>query len=270
MFFSKKFLTNIFLAASLTVQALEASLITKLFGPSERVHLGSDQATQWYQDKAHEFLKYFDVKDADAIEILKLSWHMHPEYRLIPGMTGKSGIWINEAVLEKFDEQERLWVIAHETAHYAYHHVWKKIGLGLTVKIVSSIPAALMGAYLVWRINHDDELRTKALWQNMLNGASMGLIGGMYAIDFQATGSLLLNNKARKYEIEADLMAAQMLCVNGYQATVQVHIQTLSSWISEGRAVWNVVDHPSLEESLVYLQAFWDTYSKILNANQPL
>ena len=247
---------------------MQSSITTALFGPIERAHSGTQQASEWYQKKAHEFLGYFGIKDAETIGIYKLDWTLHPEYRLVPGLAMRSGIWLNESALEKLDESERLWVIAHETAHYTYNHAWRKIGVETACTVASSLSAALMGAAFVWRLKRYHELFTQPLWKNMLNGAAVGLIGGMYTISSYINARPALNSYAKTLEIQADLMAAKMLCTNGYTPTVQAHIQSLSDSIAKGAFVYNIQDHPSLEESLAYLQAFWTGFTEEINNAQ--
>ena len=166
-------------------------------------------------------------------------------------------------------EQEWLWIVAHEAAHYAHSHGWRKTGMEVAIRAISAVPAALYVAIFVWQLKRSNELGTKALWKNMLNGGAVGLCAGVYAINNYVSSRPALNGYAKSLEIEADLKAAQMLCMHGYSATVQAHVQSLSSAIAHGLVTYNILDHPSLEESLIYMQAFWNAYSQAQGSNQP-
>ena len=269
MFISKKILiATLFTAIITTAPGIQASITTRLFGSLEQAQLGMEQASQCYQDKAHEFLNYFGVKDAENVGIYKINWALHPEYRILPAFAARSGIWLNETIFDKSTEQEQLWIIAHETAHYAHSHAWRKFGVETGSKFFSATSAIVVGAVFVWRLKHYDELNTKALWQNMLTGAFLGFMGGTTAITQYLNLRPGINGYAKELEIEADLKAAQMLCINGYASTVEAHVQNLSNMIAKGMVTVNIQDHPSLEESLQYMQAFWDAYTQALKSNQ--
>ena len=101
MISTKQFSSIIFFIASIVAfNGLQASITTQLFGPMERAQFGTELASQLYQDKAHEFLNCFGVNGADSVEIYKINWALHSEYRLLPGMASRSGIWLNETILD--------------------------------------------------------------------------------------------------------------------------------------------------------------------------
>lgn len=245
-----------------TTCSLKASLSANLFGPLECALYGTQRASQWYQDKAHEFLKYFGVKDAENVEIYILDGKLNPANRILPGLTARSGIWFNEPVLTATDEQNKLWFIAHEAAHYANTHVWRKVGIECLFNILAATPATIMCALFAWHLHHYNELKPSSLWKNILKGASCGYLVGIHTINMYSASRSHVYNYAKKLEKEADLAAAQMLCKHGYQATVQARIQTLSALIAKGFVISDFQGHPSLEENLTYLQTFWDEWTK--------
>jgi len=257
----KNILTLILLSSCCIVHNISAfnfNVEEFILGKSGCASYGTESNTKWYQEKAREFLTNFGIKNAQDVQIYKLNLTANPEMKLIPGITARDGIWFNEDLMNNFSEQERTWFVAHETAHFTYKHILAKYLILNIQKAGLAIWSGLFGAGFTWAIQHYDILKKHSLLAGAIFGTYLTFMGTKRYV----SNSIMFLNFEKELEKQADLQAASMLCSHGLESVVLVRIETLKNQIGRGFFLINSLDHPSLEETLAYLQAFWNAWTQ--------
>jgi Zn-dependent protease with chaperone function len=236
-------------------------------------HYGAQPVSEWYQDKCHEFLNYLDVQHSEDIPVRNVA--LSPQimrlasqtfFDKIPAFTLATGIWINEEVLENVPEEVKLWVIAHESAHYSQGHgISNLIMANFTKWMPAVVVTAMTGATLLgfnWLSNKIDHLeRNRNRYQKIVFiFASIYFGSGMIQAAQQV--NLAYFESQKLFEKEADLAAAKMLCDHGCVSVVEHHLQALKDAVARGFIMLNGCNHPTFQEQVAYVQEFWDEYVK--------
>lgn len=231
---------------------------------------GSELASDWYQEKAHEMLAKMGVKDADHVIVRKLKVAPVGANALIhidkwPALTTWTGIWVNESILEKLPEEIRIWQLAHEAAHYKLKH-----GLIFLMlhEFSTQIPvlSALVSVVSIHKIlsfivpRYDYLKKHETLCQTIvILMASMWYGRGAITL-LKSTIEPTEYAVQKEFERQADLAAAEMFCNNGHAHIVERFIMALQKDIDSGRFALNGYNHPTLQEELQYLNEFWKSW----------
>ncbi|HML19868.1 MAG TPA: hypothetical protein PKD74_04800 [Candidatus Dependentiae bacterium] len=106
-------------------------------------------ASQWTQDKVHEFLEYFGVKDAESVPVFKLK-NSTDKFKVRRGII--SGISINEDLLmdssSSITEDDLLAIFAVAAATYTLLPDVAKCFLKYTTSL--ALPVATANIFLAW------------------------------------------------------------------------------------------------------------------------
>lgn len=139
-----------------------------------------------------------------------------------------AGIWLDQAALDRCSDEERLFQLYHEAAHYWLCHHQKLMAGVVGTSIVSSMLVARIDQSMNW------------LGALMLNGVQVaGLIAGLVAA-------------VRYQEKQADIKAAQVLIKIGKKEIVEWYIAQLKAASSESESLlwW-----ASIAERIAYLES---------------
>lgn len=241
-----------------TLSAFNFNIKELILGKSGCASYGTELCAEWYQEKTREFLTYFGVKNVCDIQIYRLSLTTNPEMKLIPGIAMRDGIWLNEDLMNTFSNDNRLWFIAHETAHFACNHAMAKIFVLNMQKISKILSSCVYGAGFAWALQHQDQLKKHPLLAGSVFGTYLSFIS---AKEYVSNINIFLAI-SKELEKQADLQAASMLCSHGLESVVLARIETLKDQVSKGFFIINSLDHPSLEDNLAYLQEFWNVWTQ--------
>jgi Zn-dependent protease with chaperone function len=271
--FTKKLVIFVMLCFSFHIHAISLDSLSPytLIDRYLAKHYGSEVASPWYHEKTVEFLKLSGVINADQVNVRKLSFsqsvNAYSQFTFInylPGLTLFSGIWFNESILEKMSEENKLWVIAHEAAHYRLGH---GMSIPLFNYVTKMIPVVymtgFMGASLLgfnWISKKVSFLQNHHDFSQKMIFMLSGLYFGAGLVKIQPDMALAAFAFQKECEKAADIQAAKMLCEHGYAYIVECHVKTLQEAIAKGLVLLNGYNHPSFQEQLTYLHEFLKTY----------
>jgi len=120
-----------------------------LFNATKAESYGPELASQWTQDKVHEFLGYFGVKDAESIPVFKMK-NSTDKFGVMWGFVSSISInedlWINNPLIKT--EEDVLAILAVAAAFYVLwgdgaKHLLKYIAL-------SVLPIPVINIFLAW------------------------------------------------------------------------------------------------------------------------
>ncbi len=207
--------------ANYAPEQIAAKICCQLFGNKD----ASDQAKQLINQARDSFgisqtdrlpVKYITHKSAWLQQFLAFTWF---------------GTWINKNSWENLSDQEQIFAAYHGTAHHYLNHPLKQIGVTLGTFIAS----IALGRVCIPSVK--SKLLACSL-QTLLSTTLLGLIVPWYA---------------KLCEKEADIKAAQKLCVLGKNNIVKHMIDQLSSELDQVENSSSLL-FPSISEQITYLQ----------------
>jgi len=230
---------------------------------------GEQEVSDWYKNMTVEFLGYLGVEHADAVPVRQLVVSsqalIDAKINLVPGLAVLTGIWLNEPALEKFTEEDRLWYIAHEAAHYRLNHAQKHF---IAKEVATMFPAVCIlldvgvaSALVNFLANRLDHVKNHQTLYGSISFLAASMLSSRAVINnFNQFLLPVIFAYKKKNEREADLAAASMLCDNEYAYVVKKHIEALNKSIDAGMISLNSFDHPTFVETRDYLQTFWNAW----------
>lgn len=226
---------------------------------------GGQDADTWIELKAHEFLGYFGVKNAEQVKIRKLeipaSFQINYNLDKVPAITLWTGLWFNQNLDMS---EEALWEIAHAVAHFVLNHP-AKISLKVKVRpvLVAGAVSALFLAgntLLLAKKIKTGSFSIKNITTMIAQEMMIGLVQAPIVLHTYVQMIAVGLNAEKDYEKEADVAAAKMLCDYGYASVVCKHLETINQQIEQGVLLFHPYTHPSLAETRDYLQEFWSEW----------
>jgi len=177
--------------------------------------LGNEDASMKYQEIIREALQDFGVVEFNTVAVKKMS-------SLPKRLLGNSlisftmqGIWIDEELLLECPEEEVVFTLYHEAAHYVKRHHAKLLLMVVPASVIfygiTHWPASLL----------ERKLKYKLL--------KVGLIGLLSGGALMALDRFLMRPLVREFEKDAELEAARLLCRLHKQKIVSAHIDFLKS-----------------------------------------
>lgn len=204
----KKFLMSVILfitpAGTLAGQSLVSSFYCKI--------LGNADAKKEYQELTRSALQAHGIAHSEDVPVKK----MNKIGSFIAGTQVSSftafGIWLDEKSLDSCSQEERIFQIHHEAAHYAQRHHPKLVTL-------SALAGATLVSNLLLLKKSLSAPLTKPMWQT---AGFAACVAGLAATFFA-----LFPRVVRYQEKEADVIAAQKLVALNKASVVRAHIDAL-------------------------------------------
>lgn len=212
----------------------------------------------WYQEKAHAFLIHMGVPNAGAVPINCVD-NAESSLRLVHGAARQNGIWINSGRLALEPEWKRIFIVAHEVAHYAKNHPRQLTYAFYGLKVAELGTRAVAFGVMLYFFMCDIAQRNKAV--QIVGCCAMGGLLSYAAWILQKLPFVraMYHTYSRKLEKEADILAASMLCSQGYRAVVEEAVKQCERYVMHSVPRDEKHDmHPSYAECRDYLQAVLD------------
>lgn len=209
------FLALIFLVGSVSGQ----SLLSKLYCQ----FLGSSDVKQEYKELAHKALKDFGISNPETVSVKQMN-SVGSLIALMPLSSFTAfGIWLDEKYLDSCSQEEKVFHIYHEAAHYARNHHQKLLGIGVGL-------SAAVGAGLLY-------LNKKLHAHNIPYSGALTLGSTIVAAAALYLG--IVPTIVKRQEKQADVEAAKKLSSLGNQDIVNAHIAMLRQSPSQDKsALW--------------------------------
>lgn len=169
----------------------------------------------------------------------------------VTGFLGTKRIVLWDTLLDRLDEDEVLFVMAHEMGHYVLGHVVRSILLSFIVTLVGLYFVHLVGNRLV------DRFRGRLGFERLSDVASVPLL-----LMLMQVSNLFLGPAAMAYsryqEHEADRFALELTQANHAGATAFVKLQTENLGNPRPGWVYKVfrASHPSIGERIDFCNEF--------------
>lgn len=199
---------------------------------------GSENASDYYQEKVKEALTAFGVNDVNHVPIKKMN-------RTAAFFVGDQlysftmfGIWLNEELLDKCEESERVFALYHEAAHYARKHHQKVL--------LSLLPTALLVEII--------PLIRKQMVKSPDKYVQAGSTIGLTLLAALLVDQLLLCPLIKSQEQEADEQAACKLNSLGRTSVVDDCVKQLHELLQDGHSGKTDRWHRNIPEQIAYLE----------------
>jgi hypothetical protein len=119
-----------------------------LFNSMRAESYGPELASQWTQNKVHEFLEYFGVKDAESIPVFKIKNSNKFEVRcgIVSSISVNEDFWKNNPSI--VTEADILATLAIAAAYYTL--LRREAGYILKYVALSALPVPVTNIFLAW------------------------------------------------------------------------------------------------------------------------
>ncbi len=202
---------SLFLALSFSYNALDAgqSIASKLYCSV----LGNQDASPTYKDLTYQALTNLGVKNPDNVSVKQMNGVGPAFARINLSSFTTFGLWLDEAYLDTCTQEEKLFHIYHEAAHYASNH-HQKILAGIAV----ALPLSIFGLVKLNKYLPEKKITKVAIY----TGIACATLTGIY---FGVLPSIV-----KHQEKQADIRAAKTLISLGKEDVVLNRIQTLKTY----------------------------------------
>lgn len=120
-----------------------------LFNSMRAESYGPELASQWTQNKVHEFLEYFGVKDAESIPVFKMKNSIDKfavRCGLVSWISINEDLWINNPSIKT--EEDILAILAVAAATHTL--LRREVGYILKYVALSALPVPVTNIFLAW------------------------------------------------------------------------------------------------------------------------
>ncbi|WAA13028.1 M48 family metallopeptidase [Fervidibacillus halotolerans] len=195
--------------------------------------------------------------DAEHVYEVDMSLKTNALNAYVTGIGGNARIVLWDTVIERLDEEEILFIMAHEIAHYVEKHIY--------IGIVGYLLLLFIGLFFTAKwMNVVIRKFGKILQIDSLGSLSSFLliIGMISVLSFSA--SPLVNAASRYQEMRADRYAIET--VKNVDAGISTFQKLAKSSLSQVNppilVKWFRYGHPTLKERILFVESYRDSYEK--------
>jgi Zn-dependent protease with chaperone function len=207
------------------------SLVSKIYC----LFLGDTDVPYEYKQMVYQALRDFGLENPSEVSVKQMNGVGPAFARVNLSSFTAFGIWLDVRYLNKCSEEEKIFHVYHEVAHYVLnHHVKILVGCGGVIALLIAGLVKLHGTLGV----------SSAILKETL-------IGGVGILAVLAGYRYILPYFVKKQEKQADIMAAKILVSTGREGIVKAHIENLKKYKdSDEDALWWCTN----KETIKYLE----------------
>lgn len=196
--------------------------------------LGNKNTKQEYKEKAHKALKDLGVEKPEDVPVKQMNGIGPAFARLQLSSFTAFGLWLDEEYLDQCSEEEKIFHIYHEAAHYASRHHQKIItGSAIILPLLT---------YGFIKLNNSLDPYGTLTKASIITTTSIATLLSSYLY--------FLPQVVKRQEKEADIKASKTLIRLGKQEAVENIIENLKSMPANDGNIWWY----SNQEQIQYLE----------------
>ncbi len=226
--------------------------------------MGTTPTPSWFGEKTNLLSHVLEQGLTIDIPTYILDAEKAPHYSHTMGIALETGIWYNLSLMDAlhYTEEQRLWVIAREVAHFQLHHETCKQTIRFFIRVNGRATVILPLALYIIGLSKISWLASMAPWKQCILGGIIAGLADHYAHTIMHRDLATLDSCIKDFDMHADITAARMLCLAGMQDVVTARITLLrDAEQQQGPGPWLMAEHatlPALEAN--YLELFLETW----------